>query len=442
MNKKRVLREYFKYVSLNMIAMIGMSGYILADTFFVSLGFGSLGLTALNLALPIFNLITGIGLMFGMGAATKYSICKAKQQHKSANRIFTHAMLIGVITSILLLIIGVFFSKQICIWFGSDQSSLDMTNAYLKTIMCFAPAFIINNILVAFVRNDGYPKLAMAAMLASSLSNIVLDYIFIFPCKLGIFGAALATGLAPIISMCVLSIVFIRKKNNFMLIKTRIKLIYFKVITSLGVSSFITELASGVVILLFNKVILGLAGNSGVAAYGVVANIALVATAFFTGIAQGIQPLISKNYGMKNVEGVKQLMKYASVTAIAIAAVILSTSIYFAHDLVSIFNSENNQVVANLAEAGICIYFTGFLFSGFNIVLASFLSSIERPMNSFTISILRGCFVIVPALFILSAIFDMNGVWLSYPITELITLITAFIIVKRINLNSYKLVNK
>lgn len=438
MKNKIVLKDFFKYVSLNMIAMIGMSGYILADTFFVSLDSGTLGLTALNLALPIFNLIIGIGLMIGMGAATKYSICKAKEQYKTANRIFTHAILIGIIASMIMFIIGVFFSKQICVWFGSDEVSLEMTNSYLKTIMCFAPAFMLNNILVAFVRNDGYPKLAMAAMLASSLSNIVLDYIFIFPCDLGIFGAALATGLAPIISMSVLSTLFLRKKNNFKLIKTKIKLIYFKVICSLGISSFITEIASGIVILMFNRVILGISGNSGVAAYGIVANIALVATAFFTGIAQGTQPLISKNYGMKNAEGVKQLVKYASITAISIAVIILSTTAILAKDLVAIFNSENNQVVATLAESGIRVYFIGFLFSGLNIVLASFFSSIERPMNSFIVSILRGCFLIIPILLIMSKMLEMNGVWLSYPMTEIITLVVAFILIKRSNLNSYK----
>ena len=151
------------------------------------------------------------------------------------------------------------------------------------------------------MRNDGAPQRSMAAMIGGSLSNVVLDYVFMFPLGMGIFGAVFATGLAPVISMGILSPFFMQKKNRFRL---RVKaysmagwLRQAGYILSSGLPSLITEVSSGIVIIVFNAVILRLQGNTGVAAYGVIANLSLVVIAIYTGIAQGVQPLMSSAHG-------------------------------------------------------------------------------------------------------------------------------------------------
>ena len=141
----------------------------------------------------------------------------------------------------------------------------------------------------------------MAGMLIGSLANIILDYVFIFPLQWGMFGAAFATGLAPIISMCILTRHYIKKKNHFHFHKSKLSIKQITYICSLGISSFITEIASGIILIVFNLLILNISGNIGVAAYGIVANLALVATSIFTGIAQGTQPLLSENFGQGNL---------------------------------------------------------------------------------------------------------------------------------------------
>lgn len=160
-----------------------------------------------------------------------------------------------------------------------------MSKTYLQVILLFAPAFLMNNVLLCFVRNDGAPQLSMAAMIGGSLSNVVLDWVFIFPCQMGIFGAAFATGLAPIISMMILSPHFIRKNNQFHFAKCMPEIRRFVRILSSGVPSLVTEVSSGIVIIVFNSILLNLAGNVGVAAYGVIANLSLVIIAIYTGIA-------------------------------------------------------------------------------------------------------------------------------------------------------------
>lgn len=419
MEKNIVLKFFVKYVTLNVMGMIGFSCYILADTYFISKGMGVDGLTALNLAIPLYTFINGTGLMIGIGGGSRYAVLRAKRENDKADSIFTYSIQIGILIGLFFFIIGIFLGDKISYLLGADKVTFKMTSTYLKTIMSFAPLFILNNIFLAFVRNDGDPKLAMGGMLLGSFSNIVLDYVFIFLLKLGMFGAAFATGLAPVISMCVLSLYLIKKRNQFHLKKEKLNISKVLELCGTGASSFITEISSGIVLIVFNAVILKLEGNIGVAAYGVVANLALVVIAIFTGIAQGVQPLVSKSYGSKDKEQLYYILRYSIILSI-IVAISVYTAVFFSDTtLVSIFNKENNKKLFTLAVNGLHIYFTGFLFAGINIILSVFFSSMEHSKTGFIISITRGFVAIVPAVLVLSYIFGMTGVWLSFPIAEI-----------------------
>mgnify|MGYP005799533477 FL=1 len=158
-------RDFVKYSSLNVLGMIGLSCYILADTFFVSKGLGTNGLAALNLAIPIYSFIHGSGLMIGMGGGTAYSIYSSRREHTSANRAFTNAVYLAAALAVVFVLTGVFFSETITDLLGADDDVYDMTKTYLQVILLFAPAFLLNNVLLCFVRNDGAPQLSMAAMM-------------------------------------------------------------------------------------------------------------------------------------------------------------------------------------------------------------------------------------------------------------------------------------
>ena len=421
MKSESIFKIFVKYVSQNVIGMIGLSCYILADTFFVSKGLGANGLTALNLAISIYSFIHGTGLMIGIGGATRFSILKSHKDDHGANSAFSHSIWMSLAAGIFFFLFGLFGSGFLSRILGADNTTFALTNSYLKTIMCFAPFFILNNTLLAFVRNDGNPKLAMIGMLVGSLSNIILDYIFIFPLGMGMFGAAFATGLAPVISIGLLSIHFIKKKNQFHLIKCPISFHAIRKISALGVSSLISEISSGVVLIVFNLSILSLVGNVGVAAYGVVANLALVAVSCYTGIAQGIQPIVSRSYGAGERKQPLQILRYALITALVFSAVLYALVWLFAAPLTAIFNSENNATLATLAASGLRLYFTGFIFCGINIIGASYFSSTDLPSKGFIISVTRGIIAIIPSVLLLSSLFGMTGVWLSFTSAEIIT---------------------
>lgn len=424
--EKSLLKDFSKYVSLNILGMIGVSFYILADTYYIAKALGATGIAALNFAIPVFSIIHGIGLMIGIGGAARFGILKSRNKHKEAEAVFAGALKFGTLAGLLFAALGLFGSRTLSSVLGADAVTLPLTHAYMATIMVFAPFFILNNTVLAFVRNDNNPRLAMLAMLGGSVSNVILDYIFLFPFKMGMFGAAFATSLAPIISLGILSIHFARKKSRPAILKHKLTRPAIKDILNLGSSTFIMEVSSAVVLTTFNLLILGLEGNKGVAAYGIVANIAFVAVAIFTGLGQGVQPLISKYYGLKDRKTVRRVNRYALLTAGFIAALIYLGTFFNSEALIGLFNNENDPVILKLADSGMKIYFLGFFFVGINIVTAMILSATEKARAAFVLSVLRGLAVIVPMAIVLSSLWGMTGIWSAFVISELIVAGFAF----------------
>lgn len=431
--EQRCMRDFINYTVLSVLGTLGISCYILADTFFVSKGLGTDGLTALNLAIPIYNFIHGTGLMLGMGGATKFSVCKSQKKTGEVHRIYTNTLYLAVFFSVMFVLCGCIFSNHLAMLLGADVTVLEMTGTYLRWLLYFAPAFILNDVLLCFVRNDGSPQLSMIAMLIGSFANIGLDYIFIFPMGMGIFGAVFATGASPVISIIMMLPHWLRKKNTFCLIKTGLRKDIIKQDLSLGFPSLIAQLSSGITMITFNALILKLAGNTGVAAYGIVANISLVTVAVYTGIAQGIQPLVSTFYGAGNHRQAKTMLKYALITMLSVSAAAYLLIFVLAQPITAVFNSENNIKLKQISETGLKIYFTSIPFVGYNIILATYFTSIEKAVPAQILSILRGLVIIIPMAFLLSALWGMTGIWLTYPITECSIALLGFVIYKHKN---------
>lgn len=398
--------------------MIGLAIYILADTIFIANAIGELGLAALNLAIPIFTLVSGIGLLIGIGGGTWYTILRAQRKPQSATNVFNHALILGGILSLICMLVGLFGSEQLSIWFGANDETLVLTSVYLRVILLFAPFFIFNNLMVAFIRNDHNPKVAMMGMLLGSLANIIFDYIFIYIFDWGMLGAALATSITPIISILVLLLHFKSAANTLKVEKIKWEFFIFGRIVNLGLSAFITELSTGIVILVFNIVIVRIMGNIGVAAYSIIANISFVVIAIYTGVAQGMQPIVSDLFGRNQGKDLKRVRRYGMFTAIALAFAIYLTVNLTSDWIISVFNRDNSPLLQSLTEQGLRLYFIGFFAAGVNMIAIAYLNAIERANLAFKLSILRGCVFIVPLIMILAYFFDMVGVWLSFGVSE------------------------
>ena len=409
-----VNKMFAKYVSQNIMGMIGISLYILADTFFISKAQGADGIAALNLVLPLYSLIFAIGSMIGVGSATRFKILRAKTDAQ-ADTYFTNALFWACICSLPFMLAGGVWADGIMALLGADERIIEVGTIYTRIFMLFAPFFMCNYVFNAFVRNDGAPSLAMAATLCSSLFNIVMDYVLMFPLKLGMAGAALATAVSPVVGILICSMHFGAKDNTirFCLVKPSIRRLVLS--CQLGVAAFVGEISSGVTTAVFNTLILGLAGNVGVAAYAVVANTALVAVSVFNGISQGCQPILSEFYGKGDKKATTRVLRLGIILALIMAAAIILGIMAGAEGIVAIFNGEQD------ALPGIKLYFIGFLFAGINIVGTGFLSATEKAGWAFAASILRGFIAISVCAVVMSICFGMVGVWLAFPVAELLT---------------------
>jgi len=413
-------KTFTKYVSQNILGMLGISAYILADTFFIARAEGADGITALNLVLPLYSLIFAIGSMMATGSATRFKILRARG-NKKADSYFPNALLFAVIFGLFFVALGVLVPSQIIRILGGDAEITAIGTPYTRIFLLFAPFFMCNYICNAFVRNDGNPSLAMTATLCSNFFNIVMDYVLMFPLGLGMAGAALATAISPIVGICICTIHFLSPKST---IHFRLMLPSLRMLAQscqLGIAAFVGEISSGITTIVFNFLLLNLAGNTGVAAYGVIANIAIVATALFNGIAQGTQPLNSEFYGKGDSRSVRKVLRLSFATALGIALLILLTANMLAAPIVSLFNHEQDARMAAYAVTGMKLYFIGYLFAGFNIVGTGYLSATAAAKWAFVTSISRGFAAITACAFLLASLLGITGVWLAFPAAELLT---------------------
>lgn len=421
-----MIKRLFKYVLQSVAGMIGISVYILADTFFISVHSGSDGLAVLNLILPVYGLIYALGSMIGIGSATRYGIKKSSGEN--ADFYFLQSLFWSLAVSIPFLLLGIFAPGQVLRVMGADQTLADMGSSYARIILTASPLFMMNYTFTAFARNDNATGVAMLGSLSGSLFNLVFDYIFMFPMNLGFAGAAFATACSPVVTMAVCSAHYFSKNNEVGFKWRTPSLHHIFSCCKLGVSAFVGEFSSAVTTTVFNMLILNLAGNTGVAAYGIVANISYVAMSIFNGISQGTQPLISESYGYGNQKQVRLLLKSGlGISVISELAILLG--IWSATDfLIGIFNSGNNELLSYYAHDGLRLYFLGFLFAGINIMLVAYFSATDRAVPAIVGSVLRGAIAIILCSIVLSSLFGLSGVWLSFLASEAVTLIVIFML--------------
>ena len=419
------------YILPNILATTGTSCYVLADTLFISLAEGANGITGLNLVLPIFAITYSIGAMIGIGSATKYALLKALGEKEEADKYFSNSFIFTLLFSLFFLMLGIFVPDVVLRLMGADDVIEAVTHSYMRVILCFSPFFMLNFTFTAFVRNDNAPKTAMAATLLSGVFNIIFDYVLMFPLGLGMLGAALATGFSPVVSMSICMTHYLSKKNSirFELVLPSIK--RFVSACSLGVVAFVGEISNGIITIVFNFILLNLVGNIAVAAYGVIANTALVGVAMLNGVSQGLQPVASETYGRAQKKDLKKVHIYSLIAAMIIAMTLVVSVLVFAPVIIEAFNSEKSDILAKYAIPGIRIYFIGFIPAAFNIITAGFYSATDRGRESSLIAISRGIVTIIVFALILSRFFGVVGVWSSFFAAEMFTAILCIVLMKK-----------
>ena len=421
--KHPLLAEFFEYISSGMVSMIGVAIFILADTFFIANGIGQEAVAALNVAIPIGNILHGTGWMIGVGGAALYSIVRGQGDLNRANGIFTFTVKLAAIVATIVCLLLLVFNEPILYFFGASGQTIGLAQEYFIIHAFYGPFFIIANTFVSFVRNDNNPRLATMALMSGAFSNIILDYIYIYWFNWGMAGASFATILSPAITLAVLTLHLNYTKRKLAFAPFRFHLDRLRRIFSIGFSSLLNELASGMIIVFFNQAMLVLVGDVGVSAYAVVANINLVALLIFQGMGQGVQPLISRYYGMTRGQTVKRLVKFSILAIALVGGVLMTINLSFTDQIVSLFNRNDNPEMAMLASQGIRFFSLSIILAGLNILAIYLFAAIERAFASMSISLLRSLILIPPIIFFLASQFGVEGAWATMIVVELITLV-------------------
>lgn len=415
-----------QYVFRSILSTVGASIYVLADSFFVAQKMGVLSVAVMNLSMPLFNVMDGLGFLLGMGGGTLFTIYQIQDRKRSA-KTYTQTVIVGLIIGLVFTLLGILCAPQISHLLGADQTTFKMTFQYVQTVLLFGPGFIFNNLLLGFIRNDHGTKTAMFAMTISSLANIFLDWLLILQLNMGMVGAGLATSFSPIISILIILTHFQKKENHLKLVSHPFILNDLRQTFSIGLPSFLTEMSTGVGIFIYNWVFLKVSGNNAVAAYGIAANVLLVALALFTGVAQGIQPIVSQEYAYRNFKTIKHGLHFGLIIAELLGITCLTFVCFNSHLIIDFFNAASNFKVIVLANSGMKLLLISLLFSSLNVVFNIFFSAINNSYISIAMVILRG--YILPLIIVpLSAkIYEINGVWLSLAVIEGFTLIAELI---------------
>lgn len=428
--KDNVVKLYFKYFFPTMCAALSTSVYILFDTIFIGQGVGSKGLTALNISLPIYSIYFGTGLLIGIGGSTLMSIEKGRERLDKANKIFTLSFILGLILATIYCIIGFVFLEEIALVLGATKEIMPFVKEYMVVVVIGTIPFVMGSVMAPFIRADKAPKKAMFAVIFSGFLNIILDYIFVFPLDMGMRGAAIATVFSYTISCLILLTHLLSKNNTLRFKKDFYKLSYITRIFKCGLPSLFIEVSLGFVIFIFNIQILKIIGDDGVTAYSIISNTGIIAVALFNGISQTIQPLISINMGANLKERATRLRNLGLFTALVIGVAFFILCIIFPEQIVRIFVNPNNEVLA-IAINSIRTYSIAFIVMGINMVSGAYFQSIELAKESFIIAFCRGLLFVSICVFVLPLFIGINGVWLSVPIGELLTLIATVIFLKK-----------
>lgn len=399
----------------------------LADGIFVGKGVGSNALAAVNVAAPIYLVSTGIALLFATGVSIVAAINISQGKKKAANIQVTQAFTVSSLILAIFSLIIFFFPSQLSYLFGGTQQLEPLAVTYLRGV---APIPFFTSLLLVgmfVIRLDGSPKYAMMCEVLSSLLNIFLDWLFIFPMRMGIFGAAIATSLSMAVGamgvwgyMAFLSRDIHGYKLKISATSLRLTIHNSCYIAKLGMSTFIGETALVCMLIAGNFSFGKYLHEDGVAAFSVAAYLFPLVLMFGNAIAQSSLPIVSYNYGQKNMERIDKTFRLTIVLSIVLGVAITTACAWWSDTLMSLFLNTDTPAY-RIGCKGFPYFTSSFLFFTLNIVFIGFYQSIKRARYATLWMLLRGVIFVIPCFFLMPILIGEKGLWLAVPVSELIT---------------------
>lgn len=428
------LSEHFTYKKLikftipTIIMMIFTSIYGVVDGIFISNCVGSDSFAAVNLIMPVLMILGTIGFMMGTGGSALVSKTIGESEKEKANQYFSMLVYLVIIAGIILTLIGVIFIKPIASLLGAEGNILNDCVTYGRVLLVTLTAFLLQNCFQSFLVVAEKPQMGLMISICAGVTNMVLDFLFIYVLKMGVFGAASATGISQIIGGIIPLVYFIRKNNSpLRLTKAKFERKVIIQACTNGSSEMLTNVSTSLVNMLYNIQLMKFAGADGVVAYGIIMYISFIFSGTYIGYSIGSAPIIGYHYGAENIDELKSLLK-KSMKLLAVTSLVMTFfAEILARPLASIFVSYNEELLA-MTTTAIRLFSISYIISGFNIFSSSFFTALNNGAVSAAISFLRTLVFQVAMILILPIIWGLNGIWLAVVAAELLALVVSIVL--------------
>ncbi|MGL5315818.1 MAG: MATE family efflux transporter [Peptostreptococcaceae bacterium] len=419
-SQKFTFTSLIKFTIPSISMLVFMSLYTIIDGVFVSRFVNTDALSSVNIVYPYVNVVFAVGIMLGCGSSAVIAKKLGENKPDEARENFTLIVLFGIAIGLLISLLGYIFRDGILNLLGASDNLYSYCIDYLMGCILFVPAFILSCIFQFLAITAGKPKVGLIATLVGGCSNILFDYLFIVVFKLGIMGAALATGLGVLIPSIIGIVYFSKKRSDLYFVKPKFDLSVIAKSCSNGSSEMVSNLASGVTTMLYNIIMMKYLGSDGVAAITIVLYGNFLINSTYLGFSSGVAPIISYNYGNKNEEELQKIVGY-SIKFIALASISLFViARIFTPAIVSVF-ADPGSSVNEIATKGFLLYSTSFLFNGINIFASAKFTAFSNGKVSAQISFIRTFIFTVLSILLLPKLIGVNGVWLATTTGEALT---------------------
>jgi putative MATE family efflux protein len=432
-------KTFFSYSIPNVLSLLAISSSGVVDGFFVGNYAGAASLAAINLVIPFYSLIYAICIMLTTGGSVRCAKYLGEKNQRAAASIFSKTLIIIISFSFIITLIAILFPASIAFILGAKGELIDLSIIYIQYLSLFTIFFLGVYSLSTFIRIEGGPIWASVSIISGALCNVLLDWLLVGKWGMGLKGAALATGGAQVISMIMMLFFYLTKRN----------LLYFTLSNNgwneiwkacyNGISEFTNELSGGLIILLFNWIMITQFGVPGVAAFTVINYTIWIGLMVFWGISESSLPLISTNFGARQPERIVAFLKYAFGSTFFTGLVLFFLLFSIPDYLIGLFLQPQEIQSIEIAQDFTIILKWAFLFNGLNIIFSAYFTAMHKPLESTLVAITRSLFLPAMAVMILPVFIGETGIYIAIPLAEILTFVIALYFFYKLRPSSFNL---
>jgi putative MATE family efflux protein len=422
LGKENIHTLFLKYSIPAVLGMLFVGINTIVDGFFVGNYIGDNALASVNIAVPFFSLMIALSVIIGIGTQSIIGRSLGEKNSKAANDAFRTSISLIVGISFPLAVLAVIYPKPVAVSLGANENLLPLVVTYIRYVGLSLPLLGIMFVLDYVLKLMEKPIYSMQILVVAVITHMLLNYLFIVRMGFGLRGAALATGFGYGIAFVMSIIPFVTGGITLRLFEGKFEKTLACSIFYIGIAEGVSEIGTGVTTFLFNITLMRYIGEAGVAAFSAISYLSFVANNMMIGLADGVGAIISYNYGSGEMERVKKVVKLAGISALSIGISLFLVVIIYNRELIALFLEDRDDNALNFAVHGAKLYAFAFLVNGLNIVASGYFTAICNPQNSVLIVLSKGIVWIAVGVVLLPKIVGIQGIWLTVPLAEMLTL--------------------